>query len=223
LGALSIKQADSVFDHIRNCDQLPDRNLYICPKLIAMKPNLLFVTIITVILFSIGCSRENKDSRQLITDRIQYDVNLKNSDSTADWWIQNMDGRSREAFINMVLEKAYSGTYKTYTFFDHLPLSAEQVKAIGNRTDTLSIQRSTPPYDLYDTIMRTELRKSEILKVRFIEAWYWNEDTKQFEKEVTGICPLLDNYAPSGEYRGTQPLFWIALNDKFPFGEAGKK
>ena len=188
-----------------------------------MKSNLLIVSVTALFLFFGGCKRDNKDSRHLITDRIQYDVSIKNSDSTADWWVQNMDGRSREEFVNMILEKAYSGKYKTYNFFDHSPLSADQVKAIGNRTDTTSIQRASPPYDLYDTIMKTELRKTEILKVRFLESWYWNEDTKQFEKEVTGLCPLLDNYAPSGEFRGPQPLFWIALNDKFPFGETIKK
>jgi len=188
-----------------------------------MKPNLLYVLLVALILVSLGCRRENKDSRQLITDRIQYDVSLKNSDSTADWWVQNMDGRGREAFVKMIMEKAYSGKYKTYTYFEHTPLSEEQIKAIGNRTDTISVQRASPPYDMYDTIMKTELRVGDILRVRFIEAWYWNEDSRQMEKEVTGICPLLDNYTTTGEFRGNQPLFWIALNDKFPFTEKGGK
>jgi hypothetical protein len=188
-----------------------------------MKSNLLFIITITLILASWGCRPENKDFRILLTDRIQYDVSIKNSDSTADWWVQNMDGRGREAFVKLLLEKAWSGKYKTYNFFTHTPLSAEQVKAIGKRTDTLSVQRSTPPYDLYDTIMKSELQPGNILRVRFLEAWYWNEDTKKMEKEVMGICPLLENYSASGEFRGNQPLFWISLNDKFPFPVAGNK
>jgi hypothetical protein len=184
-----------------------------------MKHNLLFALLIIALLAAWSCKREKKDNRILITDRIQYDVSIKNTDSTADWWVQNMDGRSREAFIKLMLEKAYSGNYKTFDYFGHTLLSAEQVKAIGNRTDTLSIQRGRPPYDLYDTIMKTELRTADILRVRFLEAWYWNEETRQMEKEVTGICPLLENYTPSGEFRGNQPLFWIALSDKFPFSK----
>jgi hypothetical protein len=178
---------------------------------------------LAVILTSPGCRRENKDSRILITDRIQYDVNLKNSDSTADWWVQNMDGRGRETFVKMIMDKACSGRFKTFSFFDNKPISPEQIKAIGKRNDTISILRDTPPYDLHDTIMKSELRMGDILKVRFLEAWYWNEDTKTIEKEILGICPLLDNYSQTGEYRGIQPLFWIALNDKFPFSEPGKK
>jgi len=188
-----------------------------------MKRNTLFVLMIAVILASWGCGRKKKDSRVLLTDRIQYDVFLKNSDSTADWWVQNMDGRGRDAFVKMIMEKAYSGKFKLYDYFGHKPLSVEQVKAIGSRCDTLSMQRATPPYNLYDTVIRAELRMGDILKVRFLEAWYWNEDTKQMEKEVTGICPLLDNFTPTGEFRGNQPLFWLALNDKFPFTEAEKK
>lgn len=188
-----------------------------------MKTNLLSLLFFVALLATLSCNREKKDNRTLLTDRIQYDVSIKNSDSTADWWMQNMDGRSREAFIKLIMEKAYSGKYETYDYFNHTALSAEQVKAIGNRTDTLSIQRAAPPYDLYDTIMKTELRMGDILRVRFLEAWYWNEGSGQMEKEVTGICPLLENYTPTGEFRGNQPLFWIALSDKFPFADTGAK
>jgi hypothetical protein len=185
-----------------------------------MKPNLLPLLLISALLAIWSCNREKKDNLILLTDRIQYDVTIKNSDSTADWWVQNMDGRSREAFVKLIMEKAYSGKYKTYDYFNHTALSADQVKAIGNHTDTLSIQRATPPYDLYDTIMKTELRLGDILRVRFLEAWYWNGKTNKMEKDVTGICPLLENYTPTGEFRGNQPLFWIAINDKFPFADA---
>jgi hypothetical protein len=188
-----------------------------------MKPNLIFIAFIIALITFWSCRRENEDSRLLIADRIQYDVSLKNSDSAADWWVQNMDGHGRETFVKLIMDKAYSGKYKTYGYFDHKALSAEQVKAIGNRIDTLSVQRATPPYDLYDTIMKTELRLGDILRVRFLEAWYWNEATNQMDKEVTGICPLLENYTETGEFRGNQPLFWVALSDKFPFKDNNNK
>jgi hypothetical protein len=188
-----------------------------------MKPNLLIALLCALLLTSWSCSREKKDTRTLLTDRIQYDVSLKNSDSTSDWWIQNMEGRNREAFVKLLLDKAYSGKFKTYGYFNHTAMSAEQAKAIGNRSDTISVQRETPPYDLHDTIMKTQLHMADILRVRFLEAWYWNEDTRHLEKDVLGICPLLENYTETGEFRGNQPLFWIALNDKFPFTDAGTK
>jgi hypothetical protein len=187
-----------------------------------MKPNMLYALFIVALFAAWSCSREKRETRTLLTDRIQYDVSLKNADSTADWWVQNMDGRGREAFVKLIMEKAYSGKYRTYGYFNHELLTAGQVEAIGNRTDTMSVQRATAPYDLYDTVMKTELRPADILRVRFLEAWYWNEETKQMEKEVTGICPLLENYTPTGEFRGNQPLFWIALSEKFPFAKESK-
>ena len=188
-----------------------------------MTHNLQLLFLCAVILASWSCKRIDKDSRILITDRIQYDVMLKNADSTADWWVQNLDGRDREAFVKLALEKAYSGKYKMYNFFTLTPISSEQAKAIGNRADTLSLQRITPPYDMHDTIVKTELRVNDILKIRFLEAWYWNENTNQMEKEIQGICPLLENYTEAGEFRGYQPLFWIALTNKFPLAGSDKK
>jgi hypothetical protein len=176
-----------------------------------------------VMLVALSCKHGNKDVRKLITDRIQYDVLLKNPDSTADWWVQNMDGRGREAFVKLLMEKAYSGKFKTYNFLSMSALTTGQVKAIGSRIDTMSLQRSTPPYDLHDTIVKTELRLNDILKVRFLEAWYWNENTNRIEKEIQGMCPLLENYSETGEFRGYQPLFWIALSDAFPLASENKK
>lgn len=188
-----------------------------------MKSNFQLFFLCAAILAVWSCKRSDKDARTLITDRIQYDVMLKNSDSTADWWVQNMDGRGREAFVKLVMEKAYSGKYKTYNFFTLTPLSSEQAKAIGNRTDTLSLQRSTPPYDMHDTIVKNELRVNDILKIRFLEAWYWNENSNRLEKEIQGICPLLENYSETGEFRGYQPLFWISLTEKFPLAADDNK
>lgn len=188
-----------------------------------MNRNLQLIFLCVAILAVWGCKRSDNDARKLITDRIQYDVMIKNSDSTADWWVQNMDGRGRETFVKLVMEKAYSGKFKTYNFLTLTPISAEQAKAIGNRTDTLSLQRSIPPYDMYDTIIRNELRMSDILKIRFLEAWYWNENTNRMEKEIQGICPMLENYAETGEFRGYQPLFWISLTDAFPLATSDKK
>lgn len=197
--------------------------LYICPKLIAMirKIQLLFLGIAMLAAWS--CKSNGKDERILITDKIQYDVMLKNADSSADWWVQNMDGRGREAFVKLVMEKAYSGKYKTYNFITLTPLSSAQAKAIGNRSDTLNLQRSTPPYDMHDTIVKNELRINDILKIRFLEAWYWNESTNRMEKEIQGICPMLQNFTETGEFRGYQPLFWIALTDTFPLASSDKK
>lgn len=188
-----------------------------------MKRKVQLLILGFVLLVTYSCNSSDKDTRTLITDRIQYDVMLKNTDSTADWWVQNMDGRTREAFVKMVMEKAYSGKYKTFNFLTLTPLSAGQTKAIGNRTDTLSLQRSTPPYDMYDTIMKKELRMNDIQKMRFLEAWYWNGKSNRMEKEIQGICPMLENYSEAGEFRGYQPLFWISLTETFPLATTEKK
>ena len=52
-----------------------------------------------VLLFS-AC-RQNRE--EIITKRIQYDVNIKSPDPNYDWWIQNLAGEQREHLVRLLL------------------------------------------------------------------------------------------------------------------------
>ena len=90
------------------------------------------------------------------------------------------------------------------------------------RVDTISVERSTPPYDLVDTLLVSEIRLSDITKIRFLEEWKMNEKTLAFTKKVAGICPMVERRTDSGELRGYKPLFWVFFDDKYP-GELEQK
>ncbi|HRZ78057.1 MAG TPA: hypothetical protein P5248_11855, partial [Bacteroidales bacterium] len=162
-----------------------------------------------------SCGTDTGEQGEVVTRRIQYDVTIKSPDPTYDWWVQNIEGQDREALVRDLLSAAYEGRVKAWDIF-HQPLSPEQVKAIGNRTDTLTYQRSEEPYDLYDTVVTQTLSLNDITRIRFLEEWRSDASGFGLSKRVIGICPLLERYGPEGELRGYMPMFWIYYDPEYP-------
>lgn len=55
-----------------------------------------------VIFVTISCNKDKAKFERLVTEKIEYDVNIKSSDSDLEWWIQNIEGPQRDKFINIV-------------------------------------------------------------------------------------------------------------------------
>lgn len=172
------------------------------------------LAIICALALFLSCNTK-KDQKKLVTERIQYDVNIKSPDPSYDWWIQNLEGPAREGFVKNILNAAYKGDLKCYDIF-HNPLSVNDVKAIGNRTDTITGTSPYPPYN--DTVMVTkqELDLQRITRVRFLEEWRMDENNLQFDKKVLGISPIIESYDDQGNLRGYMPLFWVYLDAAYP-------
>lgn len=180
-----------------------------------------FVIISSFVLFSCGSDGEKQEkndqnNKEILTDLIQYDVMIKNTDADQDWYVQNMEGRNRDEFVKRIMNAASSGEYRLYNYFFNTPLTVDEVNAKFNRIDSVTLQRSYPPYEWYDTVMVTKLDESDITKVRFLEEWYIDKNKLDIEKKIVGIAPLMENYNEEGEFRGYVPLFWIYLDEKYP-------
>lgn len=177
----------------------------------------IVVVYISVILALIHFACTNQKSKQwIVTERIQYDVAIRNTDPDSRWWNQNIEGKNREAFILQILEAAYSGKVRCYDYFTYRNLSGEQAKSVGSRTDTLRFRRNTPPYDFYDTIIRKELSIHDITRIRFLEEWHLNNQTMELRKHLLGMAPLVENFDEVGNLRGYMPLFWIFFDENYP-------
>ena len=156
-----------------------------------------------------------KNKKNLVTERIQYDVTIKTPDPEWDWWIQNLEGSKREGFVKAILNAAYSGKVKAYDYFNK-PLTIAEVKAIGNRTDTVFSTSPNPPYNDSTIVVKQELDINKINKVRFLEEWYMDENSLVFEKKILGIAPIIEVHNDDGSLRGYMPLFWVYLDKEYP-------
>jgi hypothetical protein len=173
------------------------------------------IILVTAVLF-VSCQKGTDAGRSIVTNRIQYDVPIYNGDQEMDWWVQNIEGSNREKMVKDIIRQVSDGKVKAYEFLSYTPYTAAEIKNMIRRTDTISVERSTPPYDLVDTVLVTEIRLSDIKKIRFLEEWSMNEKTLEFSKKIAGICPLAERHTDSGEFRGYKPLFWVFFDEKYP-------
>ena len=130
-----------------------------------MKKTALFLSL-SILVFIFSCKNDDNKNKTIITERIQYDVPIKSPDVDLDWWVQNIEGSKRESFIKMILDKVYDGKIQAYDYLDK-PLTAEEVKKIGNRNDTLFMPSMDPPYTDSTVIINEKLKINDITKIRF--------------------------------------------------------
>ncbi len=171
-------------------------------------PFIFLTGIIPVLLFS-SCHNRKEE---VITKRIQYDVNIKSPHPDYDWWIQNLVGPQREMLVKAILRGAVSGKFKVYDYF-YQPLSRQAVSRILTDTIAVKVREPMPPYAIRDTLIIKQIGVKDILRLRFMEAWRINPKTMQFSKKVEGIAPVARLLDAEGNVRW-QPLFWIFPNPK---------
>ena len=170
---------------------------------------------VSALLFIFSCKNNDTSDKNLITERIQYDVLIKSPDVELDWWVQNIEGAKRESLIKMIMDNVYNGNIKAYDFLDN-PLSVEEVKNIGKRNDTLFMPSMEPPYDDSTVVINETLKINDITKLRFLEEWKIDPKTLQIEKRVLGLAPMKQDFDANGELRGFKQLFWIYFDKNYP-------
>lgn len=181
-----------------------------------MNKFILIIFMYALCIIALSCGNKNDAGNNVVTKRIQYDVFIRNTEPDMDWWVQNIEGSDREKLVKNIMQQVTTGKVKAYDFLTCKPFSTEEIRNMMKRTDTISVERSTPPYDLVDTVLVTEIRLSDISKLRFLEEWSMNEKTLAFSKKIAGICPMAERLGDSGELRGYKPLFWVFFDDKYP-------
>lgn len=170
--------------------------------------NILLLTVI----ISIGFSCQQKE-KALITEKIQYDVNIKSPDTDYDWWIQNLPGPQREKMVNMIIDGALEGKYKAYDYFN-TPITPNDIRMILSDTTYYDIMDEEPPYEIRDTMVVSNILRDDVLKVRFLEEWRIDPENLQLEKKVLGIAPVARRPDLLGMERW-QPLFWIYTDQNY--------
>ena len=174
-----------------------------------MKKLVLLVVVALMVLVS--CQQQTK--KDVITKKIQYDVNIKSPDADWDWWIQNLVGPDREKLVNMIMDGALSGRLQAYDYFSDSITPAIIHEMLAD-TFYLTYKRSVPPYNDYDTTIIMKINRKDIQRIRFLEEWKVDPETMQFEKKVYGIGPVARRIDLQGVERW-QPLFWIYTDKDF--------
>ena len=156
-----------------------------------------------------------KSKKTLITERIQYNVFIKNLDTTTnDWWINNIPSSKRKAFVDTLISAVLSQRIKAYDYSND-QLSLKDVNNILTlMTDSITLQSTKPPYECYDTVIVQQINTKDIIRVKFVEKWYIDKKTLEIEKDVLGIALSFPSYN-DGRLMGYRVLFWIYFDKKY--------
>jgi hypothetical protein len=173
------------------------------------QPFLFVATLILITLLAGSCNSK----KDILAEKIQYDVPIVGGDAQLDWWINNIEGSKREPFVKRIMEAAEKGEVRIYDYFNK-PLTPGQIQAITTDTIYRTLTRTYPPYEEFDTMTVESVSWHDINKIRFLEEWNWDPQTLEITKKVLGIGPVVTR-----EYGGekvNQLLFWIYFDDRLP-------
>jgi len=111
------------------------------------------------------------------------------------------------------MEAAGSGEVQVFDYFNQ-PLTPGQVMSIGTDTIYQTLLRMRPPYEEYDTMIVQTISYQDVVKIRFMEEWFWDTESLEMEKKILAIGPVIQREI-AGE-RFNQLLFWISVDEQFP-------
>lgn len=143
----------------------------------------LFIIHCSLFIFLSSCHRNSKDLI-VITPKIQYDVSISNKAPDMDWWVQNIEGPERDAFLRKLYDAVSSGKLKTFDYNTDAQLTNDNIQHSEFNIQNLKF----------------------ITKLRFLEKWIINKSTAEVYKKVIAVCPLLSK---DSSYI---PLFRIKLD-----------
>lgn len=176
--------------------------------------NKFFFLLITgglLLLIMNGCLSK-KDDGTLLSDQMEYAVEIGNPvevEYSKDW----LDKASRKEFLTKLLAKVQNGDLPVYYYIPDtlIPMEKEYIADLFHHVDTefVMVEEEYVP-----VAYEENLDLDAIVKLKFLEQWYYNDRKNTFTKKVLAICPMLERYKNDKEILGYKGLFWIYLNPK---------
>jgi len=119
----------------------------------------------------------------------------------------------RRSLMQVIIDGIRNGQITAYDVVDEeftVPLTAEQLFGRLERTQTITMQRPTPPYDEFDTTLVISFNPADVRRFRIKEDWFFDRKRSVLDVRIIGISPVREAIDPvTGESRGDEPLFWI--------------
>jgi gliding motility associated protien GldN len=102
--------------------------------------------------------------------------------------------------------------YKTENDKFHYKLSPTEVKAIGNRVDTI-VTVDPITYETKMKIVTSTINPEDIKRYRIKEEWFFDKQYSTLKVRILGISPLKDVMDDAGNFLFELPLFWVRYPD----------
>ncbi len=186
----------------------------------------------TKVLFWVK-NNPKKKNNSLLVDLIRYDMSLDSAyDSLFSIPIKTSisDSLALKNFFYNFLNNIEKGKIKVFDYLtienylnfedDSIKyLSQNEIDSLFIQIDSVSKQLSEPPYSWYDTIIVSNLIEQPIEGVRFVESWYFDENTLEIKKVIHGFSIFVTktsyNYGNTSiahqKYTGLREIFYYSF------------
>ncbi len=122
------------------------------------------------------------------------------------------------SFINVVLDGLKEGKFTAYAISptDELltPIVYQEIIDQVEVERIVTLTRSYPPYDQYDTVIREVFDPTKVLRLRVKEDWYFDKQRSQMMVRIIALCPVMMIERDNQLF--PQPLFWISYEEARP-------
>ena len=82
--------------------------------------SLIYKPLFWIMFDTLDRSQKLKVKSQKISERIQYDVTIKNPSSNAEWWDNNIETSKRDGLTDIIINIAYAGKGRTMIILTRL-------------------------------------------------------------------------------------------------------
>jgi len=169
-----------------------------------------YVALVFLVFFS-ACVTQMDEGNRLV-DQVEYAVEIGNpieQEYDANW----LTKEKRAGFLTNVFDKVKNGELPVYYYIPDtlIPMEKEYLDDLFHHVDTEFVMVD----DEYVAVpIEENLDVDAVVKLKFLEQWYFDEKTNDFTKKVIAICPMMERYKNDREVLGYKGLFWIYLNKK---------
>ncbi len=87
------------------------------------------------------------------------------------------------------------------------PLPISEIESIGNSIDTI-ITFDPNTFEQIVQVVQNQFTAQSIIKVRLIQDWIWNEETKTMGIRFVGFAPIIARVDEKGNFLNSGPLFY---------------
>lgn len=176
-------------------------------------------------LFWVKCSSSDRKTITTLTDYIQYNCPVYYNMQVAMPQFGNLVNVSKdttirksymESLINAVLDQNVKicgitdfSDYYDFTIDSIIPLTDSEIKSVAGSTDTITVTKPNPPYDMFDTVIYKVMEIKNLSMLRFYEKWLIDPKTMELQKEVMALSPCKEVKSSDGYFKGVRPLFTV--------------
>ena len=103
--------------------------------------------------------------------------------------------RDRKSLIDVLMDGMKEGAITAYSYVDDqftLQTTMAEIEVQGGaRLDTSHLMRPDPPYDEYDTVIKQDFKRDDVIAYRIKEVWFFDKQRSVMDVRIIGIAPLV--------------------------------